>query len=91
MDMVKPLFFSTVLMMAMTGFALAQTPDLPAKDLPAKDMPTEGGAGVRTGNITPSGETVPNPGASQGAGTTSMDRGIQNEDNKIDSGICKGC
>lgn len=86
MDMVKPLVFSTVLMMAMTGFALAQTPDMPAKD-----SPTEGGAGVRTGNITPSGETVPNPGASQGAGTTSMDRGIQNEDNKIDSGICKGC
>lgn len=40
---------------------------------------------------TPTGETVPNPGKSQSGGTTKLDRGIQREDNKIDSSICKGC
>ncbi len=49
------------------------------------------GAGARAGNITSTGETVPNPGASQSGGTTSLDRGIQSRDNKIDTGICKGC
>ncbi len=57
----------------------------------SRDLPSNGGAGARTGNITSTGETVPNPGASQGAGTTPLDRGIQSEDNKIDTGICKGC
>ena len=58
---------------------------------PAQDQPRTGGAGVRSGNITSTGETVPNPGASQSAGTTPMDRGIQRDDNKIQSSICKGC
>ena len=49
------------------------------------------GPGARAGNITSTGETVPNPGASQSAGTTPMDRGIQRDDNKIQSSICKGC
>ena len=55
------------------------------------DSTQGGGPGVRAGHITGTGETVPNPGASQGAGTTSMDKGIQDRDNKIDSSICKGC
>ena len=58
---------------------------------PARDNAGDGGAGVRSGHITATGATVPNPGASQGAGTTSMDKGIQQQDNKIDSSICKGC
>ena len=45
----------------------------------------------RDGHITTTGETVPNPGASQSAGTTPLDRGVQNRDNQIDSSICKGC
>ena len=57
----------------------------------ARDSTADGGAGVRSGHITSTGATVPNPGASQGAGTTSMDKGIQQRDNKIDSSICKGC
>lgn len=85
--MMKSLFFGVVLGAALgiatSGIALAQ-------DAPA-DAPAHGGAGVRSGNITATGATVPNPGASQGAGTTSLDRGIQAEDNKIQSGICKGC
>lgn len=62
-----------------------------AQDLPARDLPENGGAGIRTGHITATGRTVPNPGASQGAGTTPMDKGIEQEDTKIQSSICKGC
>ncbi len=84
--MTKVLLIGTVLLMTTGGMALAQD-----RDVPAADNPANGGAGVRTGNITSTGETVPNPGASQSAGTTSLDRGIQQQDNKIQSSICKGC
>ncbi len=60
------------------------------RDLPSRDQP-QNGAGVRSGNITSTGATVPNPGASQSAGTTALDRGIEREDNKITGSICKGC
>ena len=63
----------------------------PPPDVPSRDLPSNGGAGVRTGNITSTGATVPNPGASQSGGTTSMDLGIQQQDSKIESSICKGC
>ena len=46
---------------------------------------------LRAGHITSIGETMPHPGASQGAGTTPLDRGIEREDDRIQSGICKGC
>lgn len=61
-----------------------------AQDQP-RDPPRNGGAGLRSNNITSTGETVPNPGASQGAGVTSMDRGVEQRDTKIQSSICKGC
>ena len=73
------------------GFAAAAVSSASAQDLPARDLPQNGGAGIRSGNITSSGETVPNPGASQGAGTTPMDKGVEQEDTKIQSSICKGC
>jgi hypothetical protein len=41
--------------------------------------------------LTSTGETVPRPGVSQGSGPTALDRKIQQEDNKIDNSICKGC
>ncbi len=62
-----------------------------AQDLPSRDQPQNGGAGIRSGNITSTGQTVPNPGASQSAGTTPMDKGIEQQDTKIQSSICKGC
>ncbi len=73
------------------GFVAVAASSASAQDLPARDLPQNGGAGIRSGNITSSGETVPNPGASQGAGTTPMDRGVEQEDTKIQSSICKGC
>ena len=69
---------------AMGGAALAQ-------DVPARDLPQNGGAGIRSGNITSTGATVPNPGAPQASGTTPLDRGVEQQDNKITGSICKGC
>lgn len=80
----KILLLASSLVLASAAGALAQDHAMP-------DDASSGGAGVRSGHITSTGETVPNPGASQSGGTTSMDRGIQKEDNKIQSGICKGC
>jgi hypothetical protein len=84
--MIRLLLLAGTLSMVSASPVLAQS-----SDLPARDLPSQGGAGARSGNITSTGETVPNPGVSQGAGTTPLDRGIQDRDNKIDSGICKGC
>ncbi len=41
--------------------------------------------------LAPTGATVPRPGVPQGSGPTALDRKIQQEDNKIDNSICKGC
>ena len=82
---------SSIRIVAVSAGALICVGPAIAQDVPPRDMPQNGGAGIRTGNITSTGETVPNPGASQGAGTTPMDRGIEREDSKIQSSICKGC
>ena len=84
--MAKALLLGIILAFGSAGFALAQTDQAAPADTTA-----QGGPGVRAGNITSTGETVPNPGVSQSAGTTPLDRGIQREDDKIQSGICKGC
>jgi hypothetical protein len=86
--MAKALLFGTVLALAIGTTAMAQSDTPPP---PSQDTDARAGAGVRSGNITSTGETVPNPGASQGAGVTPLDKGIQREDNRITSGICKGC
>lgn len=84
--MAKVFMLSLALTLAGSTFALAQS------DTGAASSETSGrSAGIRSGNITSTGETVPNPGVSQGAGTTPLDRGIQREDDRIQSGICKGC
>ena len=71
--------------------SLASTFSVAAQNRPTRQDEPQGNAGVRSGNITSTGQTVPNPGASQGAGTTPLDKGVQSEDNKIQSSICKGC
>ena len=68
------------------GTAIAQE-----RTTPSHDQSTNGGVGARTGHVTSSGETVPHPGASQSAGTTSIDRGVMKNDDAIQNGICKGC
>jgi hypothetical protein len=41
--------------------------------------------------LAPTGATVPRPGVPQASGPTPLDRKIEQEDNRIDNGICKGC
>lgn len=41
--------------------------------------------------LTSTGATVPRPGVSQSSGPTPLDRSIEQQDNKIDNSICKGC
>lgn len=83
----RRLLLTAACLAALTGTAVAQN----AGNLPASDLPSNGGAGVRTGHITSTGATVPNPGEPQSAGNTALDRNIQSKDNSIDSSICKGC
>lgn len=42
-------------------------------------------------NLTATGATVPRPGVPQGAGTTSLDRGLYRQDNRIMQSICVNC
>ncbi len=90
--MIKIMSSNRIAALVAVGLAtiVAGSPAL-AQDLPARDLPRNGGVGIRSGNITSTGQTVPNPGVSQGSGTTSMDRGVEQDDNKIQTGICKGC
>lgn len=41
--------------------------------------------------LAPTGATVPRPGVPQASGPTPLDRKIEQEDNRIDNSICKGC
>jgi hypothetical protein len=41
--------------------------------------------------LAPTGATVPRPGVPQASGPSALDRKIQEQDNKIDNSICKGC
>jgi hypothetical protein len=49
------------------------------------------GGTLNVGHITSTGETVPNPGISQGSGTTSLDLGALRRDTEIQNSICRGC
>ena len=42
-------------------------------------------------HLAPTGRVLPYPGASNSAGTTSIDRGIEQRDDLIDSSLCSGC
>jgi hypothetical protein len=77
-----------VLLAAAAGLpAYAQNNTLVAPEL-AKPAP---GQLLDKDYLTSTGETVPRPGVPQGSGPTALDRKIQQEDNKIDNSICKGC
>ena len=41
--------------------------------------------------LTSTGETVPRPGVPQGSGPTPLDRSIEQQNNRIDNSLCKGC
>jgi hypothetical protein len=41
--------------------------------------------------LTPTGQTVPRPGLSQGAPPSALDRRIEDKDNRIEQSICSNC
>jgi hypothetical protein len=87
--MLKSISFALLLLTASGTFAVhaqAMGPD------PA-DASSRGNA-TRLQNknyLTSTGETVPHPGASQGAGTTDLDRIIRRKNNRLDQSICGNC
>jgi hypothetical protein len=70
---------------AMSGAALAQTQTTAP---PREPGPT---GLLRQDNLTSTGQTVPHPGASQGAGVTPLDRNIRQRDDFLEKGICRNC
>jgi hypothetical protein len=42
-------------------------------------------------HLAPTGVTMPRPGVPQASGPTELDRSIQQQDDRTDNSICKGC
>ena len=61
------------------------------KNLVAPEHKPERGRLLGRDYLAPTGATVPRPGVPQGSGPTALDRKIQQEDDRIDNSICKGC
>jgi hypothetical protein len=86
--MLKPLSFALPFLTASGTFAVhAQARPGPA------DASSRGNATrlLNENYLTSTGETVPHPGASQGAGTTDLDRVIEQKNNRLDQSICSNC
>ena len=80
-------FFAASLTLAVEGAAVAQSPATASEA-----SPSTGNAGLRSGNIAPSGQTVPNPRTLSSAPRSAIDRDIPNKDaGRKDYGICKDC
>ncbi len=85
----KPLFFALLFMTVSGTLAVqAQTPGSDAANAASQRRPTRL---LNENYLTPTGETVPHPGVSQGAPTSNLDRQIWREDNRLDRSICSNC
>ena len=85
--MAKSIVIAALLAAFAGGAAYGQDNNLVAPEL-AKPAP---GQLLDQDYLTSTGATVPRPGVPQASGPTALDRKIQQEDNKIDNSICKGC
>jgi hypothetical protein len=86
--MAKSIIIAAFLLAATAGVAAyGQDKGLVAPEL---SKPTPGQL-LDKDYTTSTGATVPRPGVPQGSGPTALDRKIQQEDNKLDNSICKGC
>jgi hypothetical protein len=85
--MTKSMVVAALLAVAAGLPAYAQNNTLVAPEL-AKPAP---GQLLDKDYLTSTGETVPRPGVPQASGPTPLDRKIQQEDNRLDNSICKGC
>jgi hypothetical protein len=86
--MAKLIVISTFLFSATVGFgAYGQDNGLVAPEL-SKPAP---GHLLDQDYLAPTGATVPRPGVPQGSGPTALDRKIEQENNRLDNSICRGC
>jgi hypothetical protein len=83
--MMNPLFVA-LLCATFTGITVvqAQTGTGPATGHKATSLLNEN-------NLTATGQTVAHPGASQGAATTDLDRGIERQNDRVSQSICSNC
>jgi hypothetical protein len=86
---VKLKFFAIFLIASMAGFA-AYAQDDSGYVAPELSKPAPGHL-LNQDYLTSTGETVPQPGVPQSSGETPLDRYIEQQDDRIDNSICKGC
>ena len=80
------LLFVALLCATVTGITVAQA------QTGAGPAPRQRATGLLNENyLTSTGETVPHPGASQGAATTGLDRRIEQQNDRINQSICSNC
>lgn len=70
------------------GVSAAQTP---ADDPVGPPFEQRSTGLLNQNNLTATGQTVPHPGVSQGAGQTELDRVIQKRDDWLERRICSNC
>jgi hypothetical protein len=78
-----------IIIASMTGFA-AYAQDDGGYVAPELSKPAPGHL-LNQDYLTSTGETVPRPGIPQSSGETPLDRYIQQQDDRIDNSICRGC
>jgi hypothetical protein len=86
---VKLKFFAIILIASMAGFA-AYAQDDGGYVAPELSKPAPGYL-LNQDYLTSTGETVPRPGVPQSSGETPLDRYIEQQDDRIDNSVCKGC
>jgi hypothetical protein len=82
-------FIAIILIASMAGFA-AYAQDDGSYVAPELSKPAPGHL-LNQDYLTSTGETVPRPGVPQSSGETPLDRYIQQQDDRIDNSICRGC
>jgi len=82
-------FMAIILIASMAGFA-AYAQDDAGYVAPELSEPAPGHL-LNQDYLTSTGETVPRPGVPQSSGETPLDRYIEQQDDRIDNSICRGC
>jgi hypothetical protein len=84
----RVLAFLLALMLAEAATGQTQTAPPAGRGNPGPERP----AGLLNQDyLTSTGETMPRPGVPQGVPTSPLDRRIEEENSRIDQGICSNC
>jgi hypothetical protein len=86
----RPLCFIAIGLIASMVCVAAYPQDGGGYVAPELNRPTPGQL-LDQDYLTSTGETVPQPGVPQSSGETPLDRFIQQQNDRIDNSICKGC